>query len=145
MIRFTIIGEPASKANSRKIVMKGKRPGIIKSDKAREYERSALLQIPTEAKQMLQGKVRVSIVIYYANERSDLDASVILDVLQAKLGHNVRTKERVVIRKGVYLNDRQVREMHFYHEIDRKNPRAEICVEPLDAELDLAFAKERHA
>ena len=32
---FTIDGEPASKANSRKIVMFGKRPAVIKSDKAR--------------------------------------------------------------------------------------------------------------
>ena len=31
-----IYGEPASKANSRKIVMFGKRPAIIKSQKARD-------------------------------------------------------------------------------------------------------------
>jgi hypothetical protein len=32
-----IYGEPASKANSRQIVMFGTRPAVIKSKKAREY------------------------------------------------------------------------------------------------------------
>ncbi len=35
-----VIGEPASKANSRRIVMFGKRPAIIKSQKARDYVKS---------------------------------------------------------------------------------------------------------
>lgn len=32
------------------------------------------------------------------------------------------------------MNDRQVREKHVYHGIDRANPRAEIRVAPLQAQ-----------
>lgn len=124
-----IIGEAASKANSRKLVTIGGRPAFIKSQKARDYERDALLQIPASAKVMFAGPLRVTIRIWYATERPDLDESVILDVLQAKTEGT--GKERKIIRRGVYLNDRQVREKHVFHGIDRLMPRAEIEVEPI--------------
>lgn len=143
-ITLTILGEPASKANSRQLVKFGDRPAVIKSKKARDYERIAALQIPAEARQMIEGPVRATISIFYASERPDLDESVILDSLQAKY-KTVKGKltkiaegkyayadsERVLVAKGVYRNDRQVREKHVYHEIDRANPRAEIEIEPL--------------
>lgn len=134
MISFTILGEPASKANSRKLATVGpkdsRRTIFIKSEKARSYEKAALLQIPAHAKQMLEGPVAVTIRIYYASQRPDLDESVILDVLQAKYAKG----SDLVLRKGVYINDRQVREKHVYHAIDRANPRAEIEVRPLVAQ-----------
>ncbi len=137
MIAFTILGEPASKANSRQIVTVGKadnrRAMVIKSKKARDYERDALLQIPYHAKQMLQGDVRVTLRIYYASERPDLDESVVLDVLQTKFMKGSKEIER----RGVYINDRQVREKHVYHAIDRDNPRAEIEIEQLVPEFAL--------
>jgi hypothetical protein len=37
----------------------------------------------------------------------------------------------VLLQKGVYGNDRQVREKHVYWALDRANPRAEIEVEAL--------------
>ncbi len=40
-----VIGEPASKANSRKIVMFGKKPAIIKSQKARDYVKNFEKQV----------------------------------------------------------------------------------------------------
>ena len=124
MIKFTIYGEPASKANSRQLVTRGGRPMLIKSKKALDYERTALFQIPPEAKQMLVGALIANITIYYASERPDLDESIILDVLQAKF--ETSGLRKICTRKGVYLNDRQVRERHVYHEIDRANPRAVI-------------------
>lgn len=129
-IAITILGEPASKANSRKIVTFGNRPASIKSEKARSFEKSAMLQIPDSAKRMLSGKLRATIRIFYASERPDLDESVVLDVLQAKFKGS--GKERECIRKGVYLNDRQVREKHVFHGIDRNNPRAEITIESIE-------------
>ena len=139
-IEFRILGQPFSKANSRRIVdmpvagTDRTRPASIKSKDAIAYERDALQQIPTWARQMLEGPVRVSIRIFYASERPDLDESVILDVLQAKYKKVVdgqgKTK-RILIHRGVYNNDRQVREKHIYHGIDKANPRSEICVEPL--------------
>lgn len=128
-VRLVIIGEPASKANSRKLVTIGGRPAFIKSQKARDYERDALMQIPPAAKLMLCGQLRATIRIWYASERPDLDESVILDVLQAKTEGT--GKDRKIIRRGVYLNDRQVREKHVFHGIDRIQPRAEIEIEQI--------------
>jgi hypothetical protein len=163
-IRFTILGEPASKANSREIVtfpMKCTkcpscaapakltdkmcrkcdapfvRPAVIKSKKARDYEEDALRQLTGNLRVMMTGPVRVTLRIYYASERPDLDESVILDVLQARFAKRVEGQPRQVERTGVYLNDRQVREKHVYHDIDRDNPRAEIEVEQLQPEASL--------
>lgn len=128
-VRFTIFGEPASKSNSRRLVtmrIKGTnktRPALIKSQKAIDYAKAALAQIPKLPAPML-GPVRLSARIFYVTERPDLDASVILDVLQDA---------------GIYQNDRQVRELHLWHAIDRANPRAVIEVEPLQADM---IAKE---
>lgn len=58
MIKFTIFGEAASKANSRKIVTIAGRPASIKSNKALAFEKAALMQIPNDAKQMLKGECR---------------------------------------------------------------------------------------
>lgn len=130
VLRLTILGEPASKANSRKLVLFGRgsnaRPGIIKSEKAREYEKTAIPQVQTQCRLagwtcIATGKVKVSLRVFYASERPDLDESVILDVLQ----------------QIVYSNDRQVREKHVFHFIDRDNPRAEVEVEPLQGALPL--------
>lgn len=133
MIRFTILGEPASKANSRELVTFGrgenKRPALIKSKKARDYERDALRQIPPLARQRLDVPVRVTMRIFYASERPDLDASVVLDCLQDR--YEGKGEQRELAQKGVIRNDRQVRELHLFHAIDRANPRAEIEVEAL--------------
>lgn len=142
LIQFTILGEPASKANSRKIVSFGGRPSSIKSDKARSYERDALAQIPPRYRLQLEGPVRVTLRIFYASQRPDLDESIVLDVLQDryKTVGKGDDKQRQLVQKGVYINDRQVREKHVFHGIDRANPRAEVIVEPLNAQqaaLDL--------
>jgi Holliday junction resolvase RusA-like endonuclease len=139
MIAFTILGEPASKANQRQIVTIGGRPSLIKSKKARGYEQDALRQIPPTARQRLEGPVRVTLRIWYASERPDLDESVILDVLQDRWKRGPGQPEggvlvpgaRVLLQAGIYRNDRQVREKHVFHGVDRVNPRCEILVEPL--------------
>ncbi|MCH8180236.1 MAG: hypothetical protein IIA02_10700 [Proteobacteria bacterium] len=134
-VSFTILGEPASKANSRKIVTFGKgenaRSAIIKSDKARSYWDTALKQIPPHARMRLEGKVFITIAIHYATERPDLDESVILDVLQDQWHRPKGAKERYLVQHGVYRNDRQVRGKYVTHHIDRLNPRAEILVEEI--------------
>lgn len=139
-IEFTILGEPASKANSRKLVSMNrlstktgrmvKMPAIIKSEKARDYERDALLQIPPPARCRLEGPVRVTLRIFYATERPDLDESVVLDVMQDR--YHGSGEQRVLVQRGVFRNDRQVREKHVFHGIDRANPRAEVIVEPME-------------
>lgn len=126
VVRFTIQGEPASKANSRSIVTIGDRPASIKSAKARAFEAVAMLQIPTAAKRMFAGPVRVDMKIFYASNRPDLDESVVLDCLQAKFTGT--GKKRKLVRAGVYLNDRQVFEKHVFKAIDPQAPRVEVAV-----------------
>lgn len=138
MIAFTIIGEPASKANSRQIVTIAGRPSSIKSKKARGYESDALRQIPPAARQRIEGPVRVTLRIWYASERPDLDESIVLDVLQdrwCRVKNADKTLgDRILGQAGVYRNDRQVREKHVFHGIDKRNPRAEVIVEALQAQ-----------
>jgi hypothetical protein len=153
-VAFTILGEPASKANSREIITLRIRdkatgqvktsPRVRKSDKALDYEHDALRQVPPRFRLQLQGPVRVTLRIFYASERPDLDESVVLDVLQDRyktIGKGEQ-KRRELVQKGVYVNDRQVREKHVFHAIDRANPRTEVLVEPLQAQqtgFDLAM------
>lgn len=146
-IRFTILGQPCSKANSRQIVTIKDRPTPIKSKEALAYERDALRQIPPVARVRLEGPVRVTLRLFYASERPDLDESIVLDVLQDRWskvrevdlpnktpGVHTRISTRDLLQAGVYRNDRQVREKHVYHAIDRANPRAEIEVDPMTAQ-----------
>jgi hypothetical protein len=84
----------------------------------------------------------VCIRIYYASERPDLDESVVLDALQAEFTKTDEGGERNLIRAGVYRNDRQVREKHIFHAIDRINPRAEIEVEQLAGAVASLFEPE---
>jgi len=141
-IAFTIRGQMVSMKNSRDIVMFGKRPGVKKSDKALAYEKAALLQIPAEAKQMLTGPLIVTMRIYYASERPDLDGALLLDIMAAKYGKSKGKLQKIapgqwaygegarrLERRGVYENDRQCRELHFYHFIDVANPRTEVEIE----------------
>lgn len=111
-IYLVVYGEPASKANSRKLVLFGNRPASIKSDKARGYARDFQLQVRA-IDPLMEGELRMDLWIYYASRRPDLDESLILDLLQGK----------------VYENDRQVRERHVYHMLDKANPRVEILVQ----------------
>lgn len=108
---FTVQGEPASKANSRKIVLFGKRPALIKSEKARKYVKQFEAQCEV-LDDLFVGDVGVEMTIYYCTRRPDLDESVILDCME----------------KHIYKNDRQVKEKIIRHGLDKENPRAEIRV-----------------
>jgi len=128
-VAFVILGECASKANSRMITGRA-RGGSIKSAKALAFEKAAALQIPLSARVMYPGPVRVIITIHYRTERPDLDESLILDALQARYSKGGR-RNGTCTRLGVVCNDRQVREKHIYHGIDRDNPRVSVTVESL--------------
>lgn len=153
-VSLVIYGEPASKANSRELVTMNrwspkknrmvKMPASIKSDKARDYERNALLQIPPKARVRLEGPVRVTLHIFYETERPDLDESIVLDVMQDRYVRHGEGEdaERVLVQKGVYRNDRQVREKHVYWGKDPANPRSEIEVELLEPETQRDLLQE---
>lgn len=117
-VRFEIMGEPASKANSRKAVVIGGRPAFIKSDKARKYVVAFAQQCP-RLDVPFACDVRVEMIIYYATRRPDLDESLILDCMQG----------------AVYLNDRQVKQKLIYWALDKENPRTTIKVSPCDPDI----------
>ncbi len=110
-VSFTICGEPASKANSRRWTGKL----FIKSAKALAYSKAFEDQCPM-LDPLMEGDLRVTIHIYYASRRPDLDASLIFDLMQGY----------------IYDNDRQVKEHHLFWGLDKENPRAEITVERID-------------
>ena len=110
-----IRGEPASKANSRRLVSFRGKPRFIKSKKALSYSRAFEQQCPTR-KNLFSEDLFVAIKIYYASRRPDLDASLILDLLQ----------------DYVYSNDRQVKGQYCEWGLDRDNPRTLIVVSTLE-------------
>jgi hypothetical protein len=119
-LSFIFFGEPASKSNSRRLVRFGGLSRLIKSHKALSYSDSFKQQAKelelAGASGLISGDVRVTMHIYYASRRPDLDESLILDLLQ-----------------GVaYMNDRQVKEKHIYWGLDKERPRSEITVEKID-------------
>lgn len=113
---LVILGEPASKANSRRIVNIRGRMVPIKSKKALEYVASIRLQAAAQMPSMIEGDLRVEMMIHYASRRPDLDESVILDALQ-----------------GIaYENDRQVKQRMTYWGLDKDMPRAVIRITQCD-------------
>lgn len=143
-IVFVIHGQPVSMKNRRQLVRVQGRPMLIKSPEARQYEKDFQKQLPAAARQMLHGPVRVTMRLVYASQRPDMDGALLLDLMapqfekrKGKLqkvgdGEFIQPVERVMVAKGCYCNDRQVRELHCYHGIDKANPRAEIEVETLE-------------
>ncbi len=112
---FVIHGEPASKANSRRLV-RNKETGklmSIKSAKALGYAQAAALQAP---RLMLEGDLSFTATLYYSSRRPDLDASVLLDALEGRC----------------YANDRQIKALHLIRAIDEKYPRSEITLTELE-------------
>ena len=114
LIELTIFGEPASKSNSRQLVRNqyGK-PAFIKSKKALSYLKDFAIQCPT-LNPLLEGDLAITLTMHYRTKRPDLDESVVLDALQKK----------------IYRNDRQIKEKHVFHAIDKTNPRVEISICP---------------
>jgi hypothetical protein len=114
-VTFTVYGEPASKANSRKMVMIKGRPALIKSQKARDYVSFFEAQCPT-LKVPTTDDVMVEMMIHYASRRPDLDESLILDCMQNR----------------IYKNDRQVKQKFIYWGLDKEEPRSIIRVRACD-------------
>ena len=110
-LAFVVEGEPASKANSRRAIIRSGKPRVIKSKKAMAYLTAFEAQCPT-LDPLLDGDLVVAMRIYYATRRPDLDESLILDAMQ----------------KRVYANDRQVKEKHIHWALDRDAPRAVIQI-----------------
>jgi hypothetical protein len=108
---FVVAGEPASKANSRRLVTQNGRPRFIKASKALSYAKGFVLQCP-RLDPLLKGDIEVVLHIFYASRRPDMDESVILDCMQGL----------------IYENDRQVKCRSAVWGLDRQNPHTQIFV-----------------
>jgi hypothetical protein len=113
-LSLIIFGEPASKANSRRVVRYGGMSRLIKSKKALSYSDVFLQQCPVSPT-LMTGDLKITLHIFYASRRPDLDESLILDLLQGR----------------VYVNDRQVKERHCYWGLDPDRPRTEMIIEQI--------------
>lgn len=115
MVEGIIKGELASKSNQRRLVVIRGQARFVKSAKALAFVEDALWQLKGLVKSPIEGDVILEATIYYASFRPDLDESLLMDVLQ---------------EAGVYNNDRQIKEKHIYHGVDKKNPRVEFKIWP---------------
>ena len=111
---ITILGEPASKANSRRLVYIGGQPRFIKSKKALLYSKAFDLQCPVR-KNLFEEDLSIAIKTYYKTRRPDLDESLILDLLQDR----------------VFKNDRSIKSKYVEHGLDKEHPHSVIVVSSL--------------
>ena len=107
----TILGQPHSKANSRRLVSIDGKTRFIKSQEALSYLTTFAMQCPV-LNPLFVGDVHVELEIYYSSRRPDLDESIILDAMQGR----------------IYKNDRQVRKKTVTGRLDRESPRTVIRV-----------------
>lgn len=116
----TIYGVLDSKSNSRKIVHWGQRMGVIKSPGARAFVQAVNLQLKRRDQPLLHGRIQLVANCYYPDERRDLDVALLMDTLQRGTDKN----------PGACLieNDRQIRELHAVHYVDRLRPRVEFTL-----------------
>lgn len=116
-----VFGALVSKSNSRQIVRRGNRIASIKSSKGLAYESSAIMQLTVLKLKLAPpppflGDLTFTATIYYPSRRNDLDCSLFQDCLQ---------------KAGVIGNDRQLKEIHLYHGLDKLNPRVEFSITKL--------------
>jgi len=106
----TILGEPASKSNSRRLIRTAGKPRFIKSQKALDYAHAFHLQAP-KIDELIEGDVLMWCQVFYATRRPDLDESLIMDALQAA---------------RIIGNDRQIKAKVVLWGLDRDSPHADI-------------------
>lgn len=87
----------------------------IKGAGAQLFNNSAIQQLRKAwaGREPLTKDLIVVATLLYPSNRQDLDASLVFDCLQ---------------RAGVIKNDRQLREQHLYHALDKINPRVELAL-----------------
>lgn len=121
----TIEGEPASKANSRRLVKIRDKFAFIKSKKAINYSKNFEVQCPVYDS-LYEEDLAVAMKIYYQSKRPDLDESLILDLMQKK----------------IYKNDRSIKSKYILWGLDRQFPRTLIVVGPIKKEKEIISTLE---
>jgi Holliday junction resolvase RusA-like endonuclease len=107
--------------NSKRIVTVGRgrhaKTRVIKSDRALAYSEDVLKQVGF-LREPLRGPIRFTAWMYYHDDRKDLDAALLIDLLQ----------------KRVYANDNQIVEIHLHRKKAStvQDAGAELCIEELE-------------
>ena len=111
----TISGNLPSLKNRRRLIPgKGNRkPMIIKSRDAMDYEQTFLMAIPQKMRVGYDGPVSVKVRVWYQSRRSDLSTELLFDLLQ---------------KSGIILNDRQIEHVESFKALDREYPRVHFTV-----------------
>lgn len=116
-VQFVVRGVCYSMKNSKTLTWRAGKLRTIKHEKAQQFERDFLYQVPAEYRNLaLSQPLRFICTVYYPDRRQDLDVALVADLLQ---------------KAGVIENDRQLVEQHLYREVDKDNPRVEIILEIL--------------
>jgi len=112
---MTIFGQLPSLKNRRRLIPgKGnRRPMIIKSKDAMEYEQAFLMAIPQRMRVGYDGPVSVKVRVWYQSRRSDLSTELLFDLLA---------------KSGIILNDRQIEHVESFKGLDREHPRLHFTV-----------------
>jgi len=105
-----INGEAPSMKNQRRIVYVGKKPRLIKSQKALDYRDVFFSQCPVYEK-LIEEDVVLMVDVWYGSRRPDLAC---IDYVQD------------LIQGRVIKNDRQVKASQSVWNLDRENPRVRI-------------------
>ncbi len=101
---------------------------VIKSKKAREYVTHFIASVPEAYRDLnlgtLKDDLRLDIIVWYPNRRSDLSVELIKDCIEAA---------------GVIKNDRYIREEHLYGFVDKQDPRTSIRLYSITSDRTLPF------
>lgn len=123
VMRFTLWGIPRTKKTSQRIVMRGKYPIIIPSEKYLQYEKDCGRQITGKYKNNLKGLYNLK-VLYYRKDRRAVDLS---NLLQATCD---------ILQKFEVLEGDDYKTIYGFDGsrvlFDKKYPRAEIIIEEVE-------------
>jgi Holliday junction resolvase RusA-like endonuclease len=112
---MTIFGNLPSIKNRRRLIpAKGnRRPMIIKSKDAMDYEQAFLMAIPQKMRVGYNGPVSLSARIYYQSRRSDLSVELLYDL---------------IAKASIILNDRQIMHCECWKGLSKESPRVHFTV-----------------
>jgi len=105
-----IYGTLYGKANSRRIVVnrRTRKPMVVKQSGALKFEQDFMAQVKRPPVPF-EGKVALSALVYYPNNRQDLEIELLKDCIE---------------KTGILKNDKQVVEYRrIIRKLDKNNPR----------------------
>jgi len=112
---MTIFGQLPSLKNRRRLILgKGnRRPMIIKSRDAMDYERAFLMAIPQRIRVGYAGPVSIKVRVWYRSRRNDLSTELLFDL---------------IAKAGIIANDRQIMHCECWKGLSKESPRVHFTM-----------------